>query len=685
MIEIPALIVHSILASMLGYGVIRLASFLFTTKENPLDSRLISSELFGYFFVAGAVAVIATKGKTTYGLAFLMLLIYWAKNALKFKIPEIRISYTEFIILILNVLVHWLVFFDWKNHCFFSEWTDSYLYASNITSIMAIQKECVMHECGNALLGFDSEIGIYHYSEYYITILLKWIFGKSSYFNLFFVTIPVIMTIAQVQAIQFLERFSKIRGLNSIAFVLGITTCIRFFNAGILFFNEFQSLVHFPLFQISDYYNVYFYSYSGKIALFLMLFFSLYALWKENQMTRFSLALVIAGMLNLVFLPFFYLFFLLLALTEKKPIRQLFLPAILPIISLFPMIYLNIGKDLHIFNIKPEINFVLVASLKSTMSQFRNAMLFIMGNFYPHLIFVLLSFSALRKTAGYKLFFILVFLFPILLNIPFASGILLLGFVLLSIFFYLKAPASSMPVFACLLTLVILQAIFGIFHSLEYRDFFQFREFPLNAMACALPFLLLIEWEIPLSKYFWIAGFLLVIHNVSEMYFINNRTYFREESPLSFFNDFQKKTGGKHILAGYVSGELGNPVYIGLDNVCGYDLIHQSDSIDFFYLRHDAFSRIDSVRMARGLLAWKTLQRQPFIVFSKKHPEISNLDSMRIAFLKENKITAIFHKDEIPVEKIRYLQTYFLDSLYNKAEKYRVYFLDFQKGGKQQN
>ena len=133
------------------------------------------------------------------------------------------------------------------------------------------------------------------------------------------------------------------------------------------------------------------------------------------------------------------------------------------------------------------------------------------------------------------------------------------------------------------------------------------------------------------------------------------------------------------LRAAYLTFTETNPVNAGLDDRCGFDLMNQSDSLELFYLGTDRTSRLDTLRMARGVLAWKILERQPFTIFRKQHPGISGIDSQRIAFMKQNGIRAFFRKDAGPRSKMQYLNPYLSDSLYNPTDKYWVYFLQFDK------
>lgn len=680
--NIPELIGYSLIGSFLAYGIIRIASILFVSNDESPGVRLVASPMFGYIFVVSLVAIVVTKGKTLYVLPFFLLLFFFRKNILKYHRSGFELKWSEFYILIFNVVVHWIVFFDWKNLSYFSEWIDSYHYSSNVSSIIATNSECYMHECSNLKLKFDHQNSFYHYSEYYLTILIKFFFDKNSYFSLFFISIPVIMTIAQIQAISFLNIYSKFRGLNGIAFVLGITTCIRFINIGIIWPFDINNWNHFPIYQITNYFNIYFYNYNGKTPLFLSIFLTLYSLWKEDKLIYFSLSMMIVTLLNLVFLPFFVLFFFILFLIEKRPFGFFSFPLFLSVLGLLPIFFLNSGKDISINPMKPSLDFFVDFNIKNTLSSLRNAVIYVLGNFFPHFIFLSISMLSIWRSRNMRLFIIILILFPLLLNVPTGSKVLLILCVVSGVYFYLFNPGGSVPVFVSLFSILLLVLIFGIFDPNEYADFFQFYEQPIVGMAYALPFIFLVEWKISPVKPFSLIATIFIALNVYESHFANNRTYFRSENSEKFYQKFIQKTEGKKIRATFLTNEILEMVYISGDNTCGFDILNRSDSLEIYTLGSDNLTRTDSLRMARGMLAWKIYQRQPITIFEKKHPEIKNRDSLKLSFMKQYHITAFFRDENNPRYKMNYLNNHLSDSLYNPAETYWVYFLNFKQNKK---
>ena len=683
MINVPELISSSLISSFVAYGIIRLASLFFISGEGSAGMRQVAAPVFGYFFVVSIVAILTTKGNSTYTLPFFLVIHMLRKNLFRLPSSGFEVKWIEVLILLFNVAVHWIIFFDWRNGCFFSEWIDSYQYSSNVTSIMETGSECIAQECANLKLGFNYEHAIYHYSEYYLTILIKWFFGNSSYFSLFFVSMPVIMTMAQVQAINFLNIQSRFKGFNAVAFVLGLTTCIRFINIGAVWPFEVNFWSHFPLYQITNYFNIYFYSYSGKIPLFVSMFLTLYSLWKEEKLVLFSLGMVLVTLLNLVFFPFFILFFFILFLIEKRPLRCFAFPLLLSALALLPIIILNSGKDLSIFPMKPSFDFFLNLGFQNTQSSLRNTVLYVLGNFYPHFIFLLISLFSFWRSRNLRLLILILFLFPLLLNNTYGSKIILVLCVVSGIYFYIANPGASMPVFVSLFTLLILYSVFGIFDPDEYRDFFQFYKFPIDGMACVLPLLLISEWKAKPIKYFSAIAFLFAIININENYFVNNRVYFRTNNPKNFHKEYLLKTSGKNIKAAFLSTNFQNPVTeIGLFNSTGVDILNWSDSLEIYNLGPEDLTRIDSLRMARGILAWKIYQRQPFIIFQRMNPRIKDPDNLKIAFMKQHGLSAFFRAEGNPREKMNFLNHYLSDSLYNPVEKYWIYFLNFEQKNK---
>jgi len=672
------LVLISLAGGLLSYGLIRLASVLFE-KRGKIEFE-IASPLLGYALVCGILAVIFLGFRTTILPAVLALTAYGIHNTIRHKWAglNLRKSMYESAFVILNIGIHWLVFYDWRNACFFSEWQDSYSYAGNVIGMLENKMDCVMHECSNAALGYDSASTIYHYSEYYLTFLSVFLFGKSSYFSLFFIAIPVIMSLAQIQLVRYLRIGTGLNLIQSIALVLGITTCIRYVNIGALVPGNLNGLSHFPLFQISDYFNIFFYNFSGKIPLFLLLFFSLNFLWKEKMRLEFGLAFMLIPVLNLTFLPYFILFFGMVGLAEKRSWRWL-LPAgplLLPVL-LFPLM-LNAGKDLAVQVPSAPYDFDWIFHWKEMITSLKSGWMYLLGNFYALFLLTGVLFIMFRRSFISIVFFSLVCGYPFLLNRPGLSGGLFLLSFCFAIYLFFWLSARNLPVFFSIISLMALHILFAPFKHGAFRDIFQLREFPLIGFILALPFLILSDWKKGIPAFIWIPCFAMAALNLYEMHFMNNRVYYRNRSPLDFHKQYFEKTHGKKIRAAYLSESSSNILEADLISRAGYDLMNVSDSLELFYLGLDKISHHDSLLLARSVVAWGLQERQPFALFCRMNPQILSREAQRLAFMKQHRIQAFFRNASLSRSGMNYLNTALTDSLYNPSEKYWVYFLKFE-------
>ncbi len=586
----------------------------------------------------------------------------------------------ESFLIVFNLAVRFLSFYNAENQNFLPEWIDSYIYTDQLFYLERFGVETSYPQMESLSTGQSWSINLYHYLEYYLASWFKIFLNRTNYPVLFFCAIPFLISLAQIAVFRFFRSETRLGSIGLLLLILSAGTLFRFFHFGLPIelitskANWFFQFYHFPLYKISTDFWVYFYNFYPKVPLFILLLVGITAALRTGNPFLHLFILLFSLYANMVFLPFLACWYLgHLYLSRRNWLWFGILP--LSVALVFGIQFLlNLGRPSTpgAFFIP---DFELVWSLKSSYRLLFKKFEFFMGNFFPLLLFfqaVRLLINPRSIWAWASLFYLLgfpaVFLKPDMLIQPwFLMG--MAGF-LVQVYLRRKTLFGE-PFFLCLSTLNLVLWLLDIWLTFPV-DYFQIHQMTLVGSLYMITF----YHSARNLKPGWVAGILAVlfiIHNVESISFYFHRIYYREKSSAPFIEAFLRRTSGRMVHSAYISDNRGTP-YIGLGK-SGGDIKNVSDSLEQHFISLDVFTREDTLRIYRGY-SWKIYQDKPMVQFynrnRRRYPGFA--ESQR-AFIRQNNISCLFRASYIDRQNMNFANPLLADSMLNEVEGYWVYFL----------
>jgi hypothetical protein len=399
---------------------------------------------------------------------------------------------------------------------------------------------------------------------------------------------------------------------------------------------------------------------------------------KSNNLSIYSAVLPLVSM---VYLPFSLVISLyqLLFIRRKEIFR-----ALAPLISVFWIIlFYKIFGSSDQSGFPPISASILFGKFSEVLSDPFKICFTIFtqffSNYYWLLFPLLLSYFFIDKRKEIRFLVFWFLLYPLTgLNFSvYFKFFLFLGFLSISFFIYKRVKTIISYEF---IPIILFYAIFQTFDFLfsSYYDMHQ-------VYAILIPpffyILVIYGWGYFLSNkstplFSVILLLIAFFFNIPAICEENNRSFVQRKADKEFLHKFFTRLApDKKIKSAYCS-EFTLMPFIHYDRV-GDDLSHHSDEFITTLLSIDLLTREDTL-LARSNGAFHFFEDLPLARFIASNPcKGASLNEYRLKFLKHNKVTFLFRKENYPRSRLDFLNPWIIDSIYNHQVDYQVLKLNW--------
>jgi len=684
-------IINLFIIIFLIYGGLQIGKSITDTEESdticgvpfgiPIILTLLSS--ISAFFLVGYNTILI--------VAFLILFLYLTKFKILFP------KFKEFYSTLYFFLPYYLILFLIRSNSFFQSETgivnsssfDDYSYTSQINLLLKIKKETWFLELERGVFSMDVAFKPYHYFEFYLSALFKYLVHQSSYVTYHLSTIPILQTLALGTGTLAVRKFSKWKDSQVLILCLSMFLCLRYTILDELVFQElsmglkniFKHIVFQKVFlnQAGIHYLA---SYFGfKVSISLIFFCPLIIYLRKYYVNKLVL-LSIIPVISITYAPFLIVFCVVEYLFFQKNFKSL-----IPILALIPIYIfyrLNGSDEIHgdkldIINLFIEFN---IKNFQNIFLMISDSFVSILESTYLLLVIAsILILYVLQTKIWIKILMFLFFGFPFFIYEKGIGLYVFISILFLTILFYIKNITSFLSrnnLISILISIVILYLTSILFCFIW--DIGQIFGLIFFAIAPVILIMSISQFPIKNEWIFITFGLVFLSFNIFNLYYDANRSL----PPVitKALDDLKIKkwlTAMPNHKAAHFN-TVTNPPFLG-STIVGNDFLNYSDSLVNTYLSLNYMTKSDSSIIRRSA-AFSYFRRLPFVDFYEKQktkfPERS-LESLQIQFIKEQDIRLIFKADIINFEDINFLKNSIIDSLRVENKKYSCFLIDPKK------
>lgn len=592
----------------------------------------------------------------------------------------------ELAIVVILILLRFYQLTDASDHDLQTENCDMYNYMDNMVYQTMYKVENIFTEFESQYFGFSHRYSNYHFWEYNLGILLKYLWPFQNYTFFHFCLLPFILGAGIIGFARVLAHHFQLPYIHTLIITLAFATFHRATNAfwyilkPLDAYININSLFYFPFHAIQDAYFLYPTSFIPKVSVLILGFSGYFWAYKERQALLRYYAIAFLAIANVAYLPFIFFFEALNVLSGRWRFTDLaftILPAVFIIIhSSLRNSGLQVdaaGQATSVINIKPII------SPKGTYLLFNESLLYLFGNFYLPIIYGVLLLWVLLRTPTTAWTLALCLSFPFLFYDYQILGKIFLAAWALLIYINRKSITSFFKMHT--LAVKLITAFFFTALVVHFTPFmlesFQIRLTVLVLLLFFMP-LYYSLWALkqaPQRKYAVLACCVLFLANNAESNaFYFKRIFYPGESA-TFVRDFLKMLPDDSRINGVYLTRFNELLYPYTDKP-GFNIQNYSDSIFTTCASFNLMSRQDTLELMRKNLFTRH-QKWPFNQYIMNQGKGKSYDEQLIGFMRHIKARVVLLNKNTPKPSV--LNSYIIDSLYCQQFKYWAFKIDTAK------